>query len=293
MKGMGSVERVLVLGIVVVIVAILGIAVWGASSAETGDNTPAQDGGAVVQSSETPLDSLGALPPTITPPTETAVDDTMSEIERLQAMREAARQPQGLAVNTPQGPGGTTLSDGGSGSTPGALPADPAGGIALKSNVPAGGAEPVTANEPVGPMPITAPIAANGKEPGTYTVASGDSLWKIAHKQYGTGNVQKQIDAILAANPSLNAKSVLKVGQKISLPGALPVDATRLPAEQQAAATGDVTYTVKAGDTLSTIAKKELGSSKRWKEIYELNRTRLPDPAKIVVGMKLTLPKKN
>jgi hypothetical protein len=29
-KGMGSVERVLVLGIVVVIVAILGIAVWGA-----------------------------------------------------------------------------------------------------------------------------------------------------------------------------------------------------------------------------------------------------------------------
>lgn len=292
MKGMGSVERVLVLGIVVVIVAILGIAVWGASGSENGENTAAQDGGAVVQAPDTPMDTLGGLPPTITPPTETAVDDTMSEIERLQAMREAARQPQGLAVNTPQGPGGSTLSDGGSGATPGALSADPAGGVALKNNVPAGSslADPAAnGTQPYGPMPVP----ANEKESTIYSVVSGDSLSKIAHKQYGAGNVQKQIDAILAANPNLTAKSVLKIGQKITLPAATPVDPTRLPAEQQAAATGDVTYTVKAGDTLSSIAKKELGSTKRWKDIYELNRTRLADPAKIVVGMKLTLPKKN
>jgi nucleoid-associated protein YgaU len=286
---MGSVERVLVLGIVVVIVAILGIAVWGASDSENGDNTPAQDGGAVVQAPDAPMDTLGGLPPTITPPTETAVDDTMSEIERLQAMREAARNPQGLAVNTPQGPGGPTLSDGGSGSTPGALPADPAGGIALKSNVPVTQPAPLNAESPLGPTPV--PV--NEKEATTYVVVAGDSLSKIAHKQYGSGNVQKQMDAILAANPGLTLKSVLKIGQKLTLPAAVPVDPARLPAELQAAATGDALYTVKAGDTLSTIAKRELGSSKRWKEIYELNRTRLPDPAKIVVGMKLTLPKKN
>jgi nucleoid-associated protein YgaU len=253
----------------------------------------------VVQSPDTPIEPLtvgDGLPPSITPPTETAVNDSMSEIERLQAMREAARQPQTVAVNTPQGPGGSSLSDGGSGTTPGALSAKPTAngaGLPLKSNVPAGGAvtEPAPANaaQPFGPLPVP----ANEMEATIYTVASGDSLSKIAHKQYGSGNVQKQIDAILAANPNLTAKSVLKIGQKITLPAAAPVDPTRLPAEQQAAATGDVTYTVKAGDTLSSIAKKELGSTKRWKDIYELNRTRLPDPAKIVVGMKLTLPKKN
>jgi len=44
--ALGSVERVLVLGIVVVIVAILGIAVWGATGNDTGVPAIAADGGA-------------------------------------------------------------------------------------------------------------------------------------------------------------------------------------------------------------------------------------------------------
>jgi nucleoid-associated protein YgaU len=288
-KGMGSVERVLVLGIVVVIVAILGIAVWGASDTENGDNTPAQDGGAVVLETGAPIEPMdNGLPSSITPPSETAVDGTMSEIEALQRMREAARQPKDVAAANQQKPGGSALSDGGSAPTPGSLQSEKLG-VPLKSSVPVSGAASEPAPSTGGPVVLDP--AANAAS--LYTVGTGDSLWKIAHKQYGSGNVQKQIDAILAANPSLNAKSVLKVGQKITLPAAMPVDPARMPAEKQAAATGDVTYTVKAGDTLSTIAKKELGSTKRWNEIWDLNRTRLPDPAKIVVGMKLTLPKKN
>jgi len=280
-KGMGSVERVLVLGIVVVIVAILGIAVWGASDKDAGAlNAPATDGGVVASGPEAPTDGL--LPPTLTPPDSTVVPSTepMSDIERLKALRDGARQE--LAGGTPQGPGGTTSLEGGA--APGTLPA-PTAGVPLEHTVPVNGAAPVGVK----------PVVVESAKETTYTVASGDSLWKIAHKQYPSANVQKQIDAILAANPALTADSMLKVGQKITLPAASSVvaDPARLPAEKQAAVTGGRAYEVKEGDTLSTIAKKELGTSKRWTEIYELNKTRLSDPAKIVVGMKLTLPPKN
>lgn len=48
------------------------------------------------------------------------------------------------------------------------------------------------------------------------------------------------------------------------------------------------TYTVRAGDTLSAIAARELGSAARFTEIAELND--LDDPDLITVGQVLTLP---
>lgn len=50
------------------------------------------------------------------------------------------------------------------------------------------------------------------------------------------------------------------------------------------------TYTVRKGDTLSTIARAKLGDAARWREIAELNE--LPDPDDITVGQALKLPKK-
>ncbi len=53
--GMGSVERVLVLGIVVVIVAILGITIWGAAGDDAGTVVQtAADGGVVPGGPATP-----------------------------------------------------------------------------------------------------------------------------------------------------------------------------------------------------------------------------------------------
>ena len=49
-------------------------------------------------------------------------------------------------------------------------------------------------------------------------------------------------------------------------------------------------YTVKAGDTLSGIARQELGSEGRWKEIYEANKDIVKDPSLIYVGQKLNIP---
>lgn len=49
-------------------------------------------------------------------------------------------------------------------------------------------------------------------------------------------------------------------------------------------------YTVQKGDCLWCIAAKELGSGRRWQEIYELNRSAISNPALIFVGQELKLP---
>ena len=50
------------------------------------------------------------------------------------------------------------------------------------------------------------------------------------------------------------------------------------------------TYTVKSGDTLSEIAKRELGSANKYMEIFNANRDQLNDPDKIQPGQVLKIP---
>jgi nucleoid-associated protein YgaU len=50
------------------------------------------------------------------------------------------------------------------------------------------------------------------------------------------------------------------------------------------------TYTVKAGDTLSGIAKSQLGNANAYMKIFEANRDQLSDPDKIKPGQVLKLP---
>jgi nucleoid-associated protein YgaU len=52
------------------------------------------------------------------------------------------------------------------------------------------------------------------------------------------------------------------------------------------------TITVKAGDSLSKIAKRELGDANAWRKIFEANTDILKDPDKIYPGQKLKLPQK-
>jgi LysM repeat protein len=71
----------------------------------------------------------------------------------------------------------------------------------------------------------------------------------------------------------------------------LSVD-TSLPQPQQAAAAGadGRTYTVKAGDTLSKIAKEFYGNANEYNKIFEANQDKLSSPDRINVGQELKIP---
>jgi outer membrane protein OmpA-like peptidoglycan-associated protein len=49
-------------------------------------------------------------------------------------------------------------------------------------------------------------------------------------------------------------------------------------------------YIIQKGDTLSKIAKDQLGATHRWKYLYELNKDRIKDPNKLKPGNKIIIP---
>ena len=57
-----------------------------------------------------------------------------------------------------------------------------------------------------------------------------------------------------------------------------------------AAAPAQTTYTVKAGDTLSKIAKEHLGNANSYMAIFEANKDQLKDPDTIKPGQVLKIP---
>ena len=65
-------------------------------------------------------------------------------------------------------------------------------------------------------------------------------------------------------------------------------EAELLPADPPPAPTR--TYVIQPGDTLSGIAARELGDSRRYADIYEANREALGHPDAIRVGQTLVLP---
>ena len=55
---------------------------------------------------------------------------------------------------------------------------------------------------------------------------------------------------------------------------------------------GTTTYTIEKGDTLSKIAKEQLGHASAWKQIFEANRDVIDDPDRIFPGQVIKLPAK-
>lgn len=51
-------------------------------------------------------------------------------------------------------------------------------------------------------------------------------------------------------------------------------------------------YTVRSGDYLWRIAARQLGKGNRWREIYNLNKNIIPNPARLRVGQVLKVPVK-
>lgn len=142
-----------------------------------------------------------------------------------------------------------------------------------------------------------------------YTIAQGDSAFKIAKKFYGKGEYWKQLQAY--NGDRIGKDGTLRVGVRVKIPDASKLGIKDAPATKQAdkstkpttktetqqadktskpATTAGRTYTVKKGDTLGQISQRELGTSKRVEEIVKLNK--LKSASSIREGMKLTLPAK-
>lgn len=98
-----------------------------------------------------------------------------------------------------------------------------------------------------------------------------------------------------------NGQNVIltQTGTKLKNIGKLTIKANgtitaELVTEVAAGATATAgTYTVKAGDTLNRIAKRELGSYNRWREIYHANLDKIKNPNLLKIGTVLTIPGKS
>ncbi|TVQ63509.1 MAG: LysM peptidoglycan-binding domain-containing protein [Phycisphaerales bacterium] len=130
-----------------------------------------------------------------------------------------------------------------------------------------------------------------------HAVVRGDSLWKIAERYYNDGALHARLARHnrdrLGPNGELLADTVLRIPSRSVLtgeaaPAAQPAPAEARPAPARPART--TTYTVARGDTLGEIAQRTLGSSRRWREIVELNKSVIKDPDVVPVGTVLTLP---
>ncbi|SHN75532.1 LysM peptidoglycan-binding domain-containing protein [Desulfitobacterium chlororespirans] len=142
------------------------------------------------------------------------------------------------------------------------------------------------------PQPSPEPVspAANSSEESVaaasastdYTVQPGDTLATIALNHYGS---YEQHAGIYQANSAAFKKNGnrLDAGMVLTLPaeGLL----APLPTENV-----KQVYTVKAGDTLGTIAKQIYGDSSLYTKIYEANQGRLKSPNLIFEGQKLIIP---
>ena len=100
--------------------------------------------------------------------------------------------------------------------------------------------------------------------------------------KFKDGQVQLSGDAI---TPEAMEKAVLMAG---NVQGVQNVSADGIKAPPQTGKVED--YTIKSGDTLSSIAKHFLGNASAYNQIFEANREVIQDPDKIYVGQKIRIP---
>lgn len=129
-----------------------------------------------------------------------------------------------------------------------------------------------------------------------HDVKAGESLTSICRRYYDDGSLVKK----LAEFNDLSDPDTLRAGHRLRIPAAEtltggqgPVGSSPAPPpppKPQTEPPAPKTYTVKPGDTLSEIAQRQLGTSRRWKEIVELNREAIRDESNLHVGTVLKLP---
>ena len=147
---------------------------------------------------------------------------------------------------------------------------------AMETNQP-GEASGVASNPPA-QLPPPEPLQVPGSAPQEYAVQKGDSFYTIGKK------FNVSIKALQAANPSVNP-SKLQINQKLAIPSPVATATTpSAPGVTPVPDSGEKTYVVKAGDSLTKIAKDH-GTT-----VNALRKANKLTTDKIKVGDKLKLP---
>ncbi|WP_312446135.1 bifunctional UDP-sugar hydrolase/5'-nucleotidase [Lacrimispora sp.] len=108
-----------------------------------------------------------------------------------------------------------------------------------------------------------------------------------SHEEYGKYLKNKDGQDVLLTQTGTKLKNIGKL--TLHMDGTISSELV----SQVPAGAGTSAYTVKNGDSLSRIAKRELGSYNRWNEIYEANRDKIKDPNVLTVGIQLVIPGKS
>jgi len=114
------------------------------------------------------------------------------------------------------------------------------------------------------------------------SVRAGDSLWKLAQQNLGSGNRWPEL---LAANPRIADPNQIRAGTQLNLPD---VAASGL-ANRNAKTNGAATIKIRKGDSLWTLAKSNLGRSSAWPCLAAANPS-ISDPNRIYENQELIVP---
>jgi len=95
--------------------------------------------------------------------------------------------------------------------------------------------------------------------------------------------LKNQLESIRKLN-TLDPVYKKDIEQTVKKPRNLSTNEHTIPTNNQ------LTYTVIAGDTLSSISKKFYGKTSQWEKIYNLNKEQLSTPSSLKIGQVLKLP---
>ncbi|KXZ49007.1 hypothetical protein GPECTOR_24g297 [Gonium pectorale] len=138
------------------------------------------------------------------------------------------------------------------------------------------------------PDPSPPPCSSGGGSVSTYTVQPGDYMYLIAQK------LKVDVNALIAANPQIKDPSLIRVGDRLNVPGATtggsgcpgappPPPPPTTPGPSPCP---DPYYTVQSGDTVWSISRK---FAVNFQSLLVAN-TQLPDPNVIQVGDVINIP---
>jgi len=132
-------------------------------------------------------------------------------------------------------------------------------------------------------------------------VKEGETLSSIASHYYGQARHYQLIyeanrDKLSSPNavrPRIQLVIPPDPAQGEGAPAVADADASSRSTAASAGAassSGTKEYTVKEGDTLSSIAEQFYGSQNKWTELHKLNKDRLPNANRLRAGMTLRVP---